>query len=805
MRRTVLLQLLLLCLVAVACGKAGTVEDVIVETIPAALATYTATPTPFRGAEAPAPQETEPAEPEAEAIIIGTTARITDLDPASAYGFQDWEILHNTAETLLTHIPGTTELQPGLAQSYEITDDGLKYTFHLREGITFPDGTDFNADAVVWSIDRVAHLKRDPSYLVTDFVNHVERADDYTVRFVLHEPYGGFPHVVTTPPYSPVSPNCFPDSGFDRGSTCGGIGPYRIVQWESDAEIELEANPDYYGLPATSERVTVRYYAGSSELRAAFEAGDVDVAWDRWDALDFADFRDRPEYNVFEGYGSFIRFVCFNTTTPPFEDPLVREAISFAVDRAAIAGGAFYGVHDPLLSMVPDAVHFHVDAFEAYDPEHTLRLLEQAGFDSSSPLEMDLWWTPVHYGSSEADLAQMLEQSLEGTGAIDVNLRSAEWPEYFDLFRTGQAPVFLWGWIPDYADPDNYMSPFASCDASGDRGILFCDEHMDDLLWQARHCRDMDEQEYLYREIQQIWTEQVPTIPLTQQRLLVVTHDYVDGVVLDLNGFLRYWQMTKEFLGFGEPAEPAPGAGAPSMTLETREGEVVVVVDGQLSEISFDGLQVLAPQPGADGKTRIDIPDILPNEAGDIYFNFTRGGKHYRARSRVSYNPDGTTKYALFAPSEVPPTPTPVPTATPVTPTSTPTRPRATATPTPVPPTATASRVPTTPTPAVGPPSIVSVDFPDWIPADGSRTGGTVRFKDSDGDLNWVTFDVVRAMDFTGFSLNPMEFLVQGDAANGVFAFNVWSRTVQQVTLRVRLWDAAGQSSAPVDFTFSCR
>jgi hypothetical protein len=144
-----------------------------------------------------------------------------------------------------------------------------------------------------------------------------------------------------------------------------------------------------------------------------------------------------------------------------------------------------------------------------------------------------------------------------------------------------------------------------------------------------------------------------------------------------------------------------------------------------------------------------------------------------------------------------------LPTATP-TPTHTPT---ATATPTAKPrarPTATATVTPT-PTAAPGPPAILSIDFPPEIPADKTTIGGTVRFQDPDGNVNWVTFDVVSATEFTPFSFNPMESLVGGETRDGAFTFNIWCATVQRVEMRVTLSDEAGNSSASVNFSFSCK
>jgi hypothetical protein len=145
------------------------------------------------------------------------------------------------------------------------------------------------------------------------------------------------------------------------------------------------------------------------------------------------------------------------------------------------------------------------------------------------------------------------------------------------------------------------------------------------------------------------------------------------------------------------------------------------------------------------------------------------------------------------------PTLTPVPTSTPLpAPTSTPT-PAPTSTPAPAP------TVTPTPVPISEPPTITAIDFPSQIPADGSSVPGTVQFQDPDGDVDWITFDVLRATDFTPFEFNPLESLAEGDARGGTVEFYLWCVTAQDVTLQVTLFDAAGNSSAPVDFGFSCR
>ena len=479
------------------------------------------------------------------ALVIGTTDSATDIDPAQSYDFHTWEIHHNTMDTLLVYKPGTTELEPGLAESYDVSADGLEYTFKLRKGLKFPDGTRFDADAVVWSINRVMRLEGDPNWLVTDFVDRIEKVDDYTVKFVLLDAVGFFPLLMATQPYSPVSPECYPENEFDVDSTCGGVGPYEIVRWERDVELELTAYDGYYGDPPAYPHILVRYFADSTAMRLALEAGEIDVAWKTLTPSDYGDFRGNADYNLFEGSGPYIRYICFNATTAPFDNPKVREAISLAIDRDAISGVVYQGTHQNLYSMVPNGMMGHVDAFGERDLAKAKSLLAEAGFDEGNPLVMDFWWTPDHYGPTEGDVAAVIKEDLEETGAIEVALQSAEWATYTDYFGPGTMPVFLLGWYPDYLDPDNYTWPFAHSDAADDIGIFYSNAQMDDLLERAKLSTDQTERVELYGQAQELWTTEAPTIPFTQGLLLVVTSKDVGGVLLDPTLFLHYFTLTK--------------------------------------------------------------------------------------------------------------------------------------------------------------------------------------------------------------------------------------------------------------------
>jgi peptide/nickel transport system substrate-binding protein len=496
------------------------------------------------------PEEAPPpaAEEEEGVIIVGTTDKITVLDPADSYDFHTWEIHHNTMDTLLHYIPGTTELENGLATGYEVSDDGLEYTFTLVEGASFPDGTPFNAEAVKWSIDRVIRLEGDPNWLVSSFVDSVEVLDEYTVKFNLISPVSYFPLLVATQPYSPVSPNCYSEDQFDADSLCSGVGPYTITSWERDVEMVLERYDGYPGTPPATPKIIIKYYADPTTMRLAVESGEIDVAWKTLNPTDYADLEAAGELQVIEGPGAQIRYICFNVTTPPFDQVEVRQAIEYAVDRDAVTSLAFLGTHVPLYSMVPIGMWSHIDAFPERDLAEAQALLEGAGYSADNKLVMDLWWTPTHYGGTEADVATILKDNLEETGLIEVNLQNTEWATYKEYQNAGSMPVFLLGWYPDYLDPDNYTWSWGHSSASDDMGIFYSNPEMDALLEEAQVMVpvDSDERKAVYEEAQTLWVQDPPTIPLTQGSLLVVAQPGVEGIVLDPLMQMHFFLLYKE-------------------------------------------------------------------------------------------------------------------------------------------------------------------------------------------------------------------------------------------------------------------
>ena len=243
-------------------------------------------------------------------------------------------------------------------------------------------------------------------------------------------------------------------------------------------------------------------------------------------------------------------------SSEPFWTQPLRQAIAAAIDREVIVDRVFEGRNIPAYSMVPEgypyATQEFYDKYGTRDLDMAISLLEGEGYTADNPFVFDLWFPPEHYGTTTADVMQVIKEQLEETGLIVVNLKSMNWAEYVDGFVAGDLPFFMLGWFPDFADPENWLSPFASCLQSPDNGVNYCNQEMDDLLLAAASSADPAEREALYQQIGVLYAEDVPTIPLFWEPEFVTYRDGVEGVVIGAPFEFNY-----NVLSFSADAAPA--------------------------------------------------------------------------------------------------------------------------------------------------------------------------------------------------------------------------------------------------------
>ncbi|HEY5730361.1 MAG TPA: ABC transporter substrate-binding protein, partial [Anaerolineales bacterium] len=259
--------------------------------------------TPAASDEPAAPAPVEPAAPaatdepaateepmEETVLVIGTTDSWSSFESGWVYSFHDWELFHQCADGLLNSVPGSAgEVEPALAERYDVSEDGTEFTFHLRSGVVFPDGTPFNADAVVFSFERIAAIDNDENagFLYTAYASGVEKVDDMTVKVTFNAPYAFAAQLVATNPWKILNPNAW--SATERGTenTACGIGPYVIESFAEGEEAVFVANESYYGTAPKVSKVVVRYFADSSTMALALQSGEIDIAWKSLSPADF--------------------------------------------------------------------------------------------------------------------------------------------------------------------------------------------------------------------------------------------------------------------------------------------------------------------------------------------------------------------------------------------------------------------------------------------------------------------------------------------------------------------------------------
>lgn len=504
---------------------------------------------------APAPAETEEAAPppaeEPTQIIVGTTDSWSSFESAWVYSFHDWELFHQCADGLLNTVPGTAgEVAPALAESYTVSDDGLTYTFKLREGVVFPDGTPFNADAVVFSLDRIATidaaLGENAGFLYTAYASGVEKIDDMTVAVTFNDRYPFAPQLVATNPWKILNPNQWSATEPGTTNTACGIGPYVISSFKEGEEAIFEKNRTYYGDPAKTDKIIVRYFADSPTMALALKNGEIDVAWKSLAPADVQALQDVPGITVETAGGTEIRYIVYNATTPPFDNPKVRLGLAMLINREELADLGWQGMKVPLYSMVPPGFLGEKPTYKGTeDVEGGKALLAEAGFTEDNPLVMDLWYSPTHYGDTEADVAAVLKDQLEASGVVKVNLQFLEWAAYRDAGRAGELPVSLLGWYPDYLDPDNYTNVFAHSPASWS-GSNYNNPEMDALLDAQAGELDEAKRVDILHQIQDLWVTESPFVPLAQGKLIIAYADDISGVVLDPIANLHYFLLEKK-------------------------------------------------------------------------------------------------------------------------------------------------------------------------------------------------------------------------------------------------------------------
>jgi peptide/nickel transport system substrate-binding protein len=488
--------------------------------------------------------------------IVGQIAEPKSLDPAAVTAVNDFRILVNVYDGLTRYRDGTLEVEPALAESWEISDDGKTYTFKLRSGVTFHDGSDFNAEAVKFNFDRM--LKEDhpfhdtgpfPLAFFFSAVEEVNVIDDMTVEFKLNAPYAPFLSNLAYPTGLIVSPAAVEEYGKEFGRHPSGTGAFKFEEWEANAKVVVSRNEDYWDGAAPLEAIVYRPITDANTRIAEMLAGGLDIMVEvPPDSL--SQFRDNADYKVLEQAGPHVWFLILNLKEGPFSDKLVRQAANYAIDKKALTENVLQGTADIAAGPTPPAFAWAYDESldpYPYDPEKAKELLKEAGYSGE-----EVTFYVTEGGSGMLDPIAMgtaIQADLQKVG-MTVNIETYEWNTFLDKVNPGlegKADMAEMAWMTN--DPDTLPYLTLRSEAFPDKGGFnsgyYSNPKVDELLNAAREATDQDERAKLYKEMQQIVREDAPWVFVANWKQNAVTKASVENFKLQPSFFLMLQKVAK--------------------------------------------------------------------------------------------------------------------------------------------------------------------------------------------------------------------------------------------------------------------
>jgi peptide/nickel transport system substrate-binding protein len=388
------------------------------------------------------------------------------LDPALVDDGESSKIIVNIYEGLLKYEDKTTAVLPSLAESWTISPDGLTYTFKLRQGVKFHDGTDFNADAVKFNIDRQIPPKvtADMSYgpFVYGSVKDVVVVDPSTVKINLTAKNTAFLANLAMSLAAPiVSPKALTDGNNSVMEAPVGTGPYKFVKWNKSENVVLVRNDSYWGDKAIIKNVVFRFISDNSARVLALNNGEVDMI-DGIDATVVGQITQGGS-KLFEEAGMNVNYMAYNTTTAMFKNAPARIAVSQAINVDELVTSLYQGYSEKATTILPTFVPGYDATVKqiGYDAVAAKAGLAKAGIKS---IHMIAYTNPRPYNAATgAALATAIQGYLQKVG-VACTIDTFDWTTYKEKVKGGNYDIAFYGWIGDNGDPDNFLNLLADPD-----------------------------------------------------------------------------------------------------------------------------------------------------------------------------------------------------------------------------------------------------------------------------------------------------------------------------------------------------
>ncbi|NLK00070.1 MAG: ABC transporter substrate-binding protein [Clostridia bacterium] len=493
-------------------------------------------------------------------VVIGIQAEPTSLDPAQVTDYNSSRAAMDLYDNLVEFKDGSTELEPGLAADWDISEDGLEYTFYLREDIKFHDGTPFNADAVKFNIDRqidTEHPFHDTGeFAYSDFtfgmVKEVQVVDEYTVKFILNEPFAPFLGNIAMHSAAMSSPSAIEEHGKDISQNPVGTGPYKFVSWEPGVEVVLEKNQDYWKYEPQIDKLIFRPIVEDQTRLTELESGNIDFIVGILPD-DLQRLKDNEDLLVAEQPGMHTWYLALNCQREPFDNVKVRQAANYAINKKDIVDNILMGTGVEAKNILPPVIWSYTEDVQdySYNPEKAKELLAEAGYEDG--IEVDFYIPKSGSGMQQpVSMATAIQSDLEAVG-IKTNIQQVEWGTYLDKvfmpLEENDVLMHEMSWMGDNGDPDNFLYILLSSEqwpTAGFNEAFYKNTEVDKILREARTLSDQDKRIEMYEEAQKLIMADSPLIVVDHETQIVAMKNNIKGFELHPTGIFRFGKVTLE-------------------------------------------------------------------------------------------------------------------------------------------------------------------------------------------------------------------------------------------------------------------
>ena len=473
-----------------------------------------------------------------DTLVIAQGADAKSLDPHASNDNPSSRIRVQIYDRLM-ELDDNGVPQPMLAESWERPDDKT-IIFHLRKGVKFHNGDEMKASDVKFSLERA--LASPEVAEIISGINSVEVLDDYTVKVTTEKPMAAILNNLAHTTIAILSEKATKEAGDKFGQNPIGTGPYKFVSWQSGDRITLEAFPEYWQGEAPTKNVIFRNIVEDTNRTIGLETGELDIVYDI-QGMDKNKLKDDDRFVLIEGPQASMTYLGFNMKKEPYNNPKVREAISYAIDQKPIIDTVFLGAGEAANSIIGPNVwgYYDVEKF-TQDIEKAKALLAEAGFPNG--FKAKIW---VNDNPVRRDIAVILQDQLKQIG-IDLAIETVEWGAFLDGTARGDHEMFLLGWGTVTRDPDYGIYELVSTATMGSAGnrSFYSNPTVDKLLEEGRTELDPEKRKVIYKEIQEIIRKDIPMYMIIYPLQNVVTQKNIKNFKLDSAQSHKIYGVIKE-------------------------------------------------------------------------------------------------------------------------------------------------------------------------------------------------------------------------------------------------------------------